>query len=111
MRATPLELVRAALGAADALATVRVGELEFGRRPSADELAVLRFLGWRQVAQAALTAVAGGRRLGVVVDAMHAASMIALAIWGPAALRRAAVSESAIACALAIWGGSIVRRS
>ncbi len=33
MRVTPLELARAALGAADALATARVGELEFGRRP------------------------------------------------------------------------------
>ncbi|THG29915.1 hypothetical protein [Naasia lichenicola] len=110
MRATPLELARAALGLADALATARVGEVEFGRRPTADELAVLRFLGWRQVTQASITALVGGRRLGVVVDALHAASMIALAIWGPATIRRAAVSESVIAGALAIWGGSILRR-
>ncbi len=71
---------------------------------------MLRFLGWRQIAQATVTAMAGGRRLGVVVDALHAASMIALAIWGPAALRRAAVSESVVASALAIWGGSVIRR-
>jgi hypothetical protein len=64
---------------------------------------VARVLGARHLGQAALLATVGGRvvaRLGAAVDALHGASMIALAL----AARRhrgAAMSSGAVAAALA----------
>ncbi len=66
---------------------------------------VVRVLGARQLGQAVLTGTEPKfTGLGAVVDAIHGASMVALAVrslrW-----RRAALSEAAMAAALSIAGG------
>jgi hypothetical protein len=76
-----------------------------GRLPSQRACRVARLLGARHLAQAALTAVAplpGVFAAGAGVDALHAASMLMLAVAGRAARRTAlkdVVAEAAFAAA------------
>lgn len=75
-----------------------------GAPVSGRERAVARVLGARQVAQAAVCGLAPTRGLiqaGGAVDAVHAASMLALAGAKPR-LRRALLAETAIAVVLAL---------
>ncbi len=72
---------------------------------------VIRLLGARQLFQAAASQLQPTPSIlvtGVVVDGVHAASMIALAIrdrqW-----RRAALGEALVACVLAVIGVSAAR--
>jgi hypothetical protein len=73
--------------------------------------AVVRVLGVRHLAQAAVTAGAPRPRVlaaGAGVDLCHAASMLALAAADPA-LRRAALTDASAATALAIAGAATAR--
>lgn len=102
-----VDVVRASLGVADAVGSEYVGMFELGRGPDATERTVYRVLGVRQLVQAGVTALGGSRGLGVAVDVLHAASMVALAAKGPATLRRGAVIQATIATGLAVWGGIV----
>jgi hypothetical protein len=79
--------------------------LATGRRPSRRACGVAWLLGARHLAQATLTARAPRPAVfaaGAVADALHAASMVMLAVVGRAARRTAlpdAVAEAAFAAA------------
>jgi hypothetical protein len=77
----PLEVVRAAYGAAELLAPGAVEGLLLGRRPDERARRVIRLLGARHLVQAIATARGGPalHRLGGGVDAIHAATMAVLA--------------------------------
>jgi hypothetical protein len=67
---------------------------------------VARVLGTRHVAQAAITAWAGGPEMvavGAVIDLCHAASMFAFAATVPS-LRRAELADALVATTLAAAG-------
>jgi len=105
-----LELVRLGLGAADVLAPQALGRAELGRRPDALSRGVLRVLGVRQVVQAGLVLrfpTRDARRLSAVVDLLHAASMVALAVLDRRR-RRGALVQAGIATGLGV--GELMRR-
>ena len=105
-------VARAGWGCVLLVATGRV--LRVGGRPPAPPaaLAVARVLGARQLVQAAVTAVRpGGPVAGVsaAVDALHAATDVALAAVAPR-WRRIALADTAVAAALAAAGWRARRR-
>lgn len=74
---------------------------------------VVRVLATRQLLQAAVTAAmptTDVRHLGAGVDALHAASMVALAVVD-SRRRRMALADAAVATAFAIIGGRAQRFS
>jgi hypothetical protein len=96
---------RAGYGAALLAAPAQLLAAAAGVQPGAAGCRVARLLGARQLIQAGLSAT-GSRpvlRLGAATDGLHSASMLALAAASPR-LRRAALTEAAIAAALA-WAG------
>lgn len=102
---TMVEPVRAVWGTLQLLApgyvAGRLG-LELDHRARA----VARVLAFRHLVQAALTSVIATtevRQLGVVVDALHAVSMVGLAVVDPRR-RRLALTDAAVATAFAIAG-------
>jgi hypothetical protein len=106
-----LTAVRAVLGAAELLAPRALTRVALGTALDGGGLAAVRVLGARHLAQAAAGGADPGRtatRLGATVDALHAASMLALAAadrrW-----RRAALTSASVAGALAVAG--VVRAS
>lgn len=73
---------------------------------------VMRVLGARQIAQAAvlLTADPPAHRVGALVDGLHAASMVLLAVVSPR-LRRAAITQSVLASGFAASELAAARRA
>jgi hypothetical protein len=106
-----LDVARLGVGASDLLATRTVAELDIGDVPDDLEIAVLRVLGARQIVQGTAQAFFGFRRVGVMMDVLHAVSMIALAAFGPKRLRRAALTQTTIASGFAVLGIVLKRRS
>jgi hypothetical protein len=114
---SPLTPVRAVYGAALVLSPSVPLRLATGRAPDRRTIAVVRVLGLRQVAQAALAAVSAARpaaarraaTVGAAVDAVHAASMLALAAWAPAR-RREALVDAGLAGAFAVAGARRAQR-
>jgi hypothetical protein len=99
------------LGATELLAPRALTRVVLGAPLDGGGLAAVRVLGARHLAQAAAGGADPGRtatRLGATVDALHAASMLALAAadrrW-----RRAALTSASVAGALAVAG--VVRAS
>jgi hypothetical protein len=86
---------------------------ELAGGPRADDLTcnVVRVLGGRHLAQAALTATGSARalRAGAVVDTLHAASMIPLAVTSREH-RRAAVVSATAATLFAVAGAAAAQR-
>jgi hypothetical protein len=110
MRTAPV-LLRGAYGLALCAAPGTLIRLAGGPPATPRDRAVARVLGVRQLAQAVVSAAAlspggapGGRAvvltLGAEVDALHAASMLALALADPPR-RRAGLAEAVIALAFA----------
>ena len=99
---------RAALGATQLSAPNLIAAKLFQQSLSANTQAVVRLLGARHLAQAAITATIPSRRVlmaGAAVDALHAATMIAAAI--DQRCRRVALADAATAAGLAIAGLSL----
>lgn len=94
-----MSLARAGYGAVLLCAPGAVIGLCTGRRASPRARAVARLLGFRHLAQAAMTAMAptpAVLAIGAEVDLAHAASMLALGA-GNWPLRRAPLSDAAVA--------------
>ncbi len=92
----PLSIVRVLYGSALLLAPDSL----IGERAGRSERAFARILGARHLVQAALAGPCSTPRLlrvGVAIDATHAATMIALAVWKPRL--RALASANALAAA------------
>lgn len=105
------DTVRVALGTAEAVAPEALAALENGRRGDSVTVRVHRVLGVRQIVQGAATAAAGSagaRRIGAVVDVLHAASMVLLAVLDPGR-RRAALVQAATAGCFAAIGAAAAR--
>ncbi|MBW4040980.1 MAG: hypothetical protein HIU86_02470 [Acidobacteria bacterium] len=106
MRAAPaglgVEVARIALGTADLLVLSRVPSGQ-GEEHRAFPGGVHSVLGARQLIQGATTARLGGasHTVGGCVDALHAVSMVGVAVVS-SRFRRAAVVQVAIASALAL---------
>ena len=103
-----LQTVRAAYGAALVLLPGPVIWLATGQLPSRRARRVAQVLGIRHLIQAALTAAAPESAvlsIGGQVDAVHAASMLALAAVSRAG-RRAALTDALTEAALAAAGRS-----
>jgi hypothetical protein len=98
-----VELVRGAWGACELLMPARLAKLALGRAGDGTEHLVIRVLGGRHVAQAALTARAepAVHMLGGVVDLTHSASMVLLALVDRKR-RRAAATSAAVALAFGV---------
>ncbi|WP_138443059.1 hypothetical protein [Sinomonas susongensis] len=98
----PLEVVRAAYGASELLAPGALERLLVGAAADQRARTTIRILGARHLLQAVVTARGGAtvHRLGGGVDALHAVSMAALAVFDPKR-RRAAAVNAAIALAFA----------
>jgi hypothetical protein len=80
-----------------------------GSRPSSRDVAVTRVLGVREVAQGVVLAVAPRTAaVGGAVDALHAASMLLLAVLSRRH-RRAALVSAAVAALLATASGRAAR--
>ena len=99
----PVGLVRAAYGAVLLLAPARVLELYGGPAEDGTAQTVARFLGGRHVLQAIVTRGGKFSSLGAVVDAMHAASMFALAMTS-AEYRKPAIIDGSVATTFAATG-------
>jgi hypothetical protein len=101
---------RAAYGAALLAAPVPILTAVTGVVPSARARRVTRLLGARLLAQAAISARAGGEllMLGAVADGLHAVSMLALAAPGHQ-LRRAELGDALVASLLAAAGLLLLR--
>lgn len=97
---TALALVRLGVGAAEVAGPSRVGEATLGHRPDGRERAVIRVLGARHLGQ--VVAARRGHDLlgGPVLDGLHAASMVGLALVSRRH-RRAALTSAAVAAAFA----------
>lgn len=105
-------LVRAAYGAVLLCVPGPLIRHVAGTRPDRRSLITARVLGVRHLAQGALTAANSGRqglRIGASVDAMHAASMAALAA-GDRNRRRIALTDGAIATTFSAFGMALARR-
>ncbi len=103
-----LQLIRAAYGTALVLAPGRTIRLATGRVPTRRTRRVAQLLGARHLAQTALTAVAPRPAVfaaGGQVDAVHAASMLLLAMIGDSG-RRAALTDALTEAAFAAAGFS-----
>lgn len=98
-----LEVVRAAYGAFELIEPATIARAALGTEPDPALQGMERILGARHLVQAVVTGASGGalHRAGAVVDLLHAASMVALAI-GDAKRRRAAATSAAIATAFAV---------
>ena len=96
--------LRLGVGLADLLATPAVARTcGVDASHQGPAVAVIRVLGARHLAQAALEALVPDRRVrlaGIGVDLAHAASMVALAAWSPAG-RRPALTSATVATSLA----------
>ena len=110
MNLAPTDVVRAAIGTFDVVAASRAASLELGRDARPGERDVFRILGARQVAQAAATSFGLSPVVGVVVDGLHVASMLGLAVAGPDRFRRGALVQTAIGTAFLIAGVVRIRR-
>ena len=109
------QLASARLGWAAVLLAVPgpLYELAAGRRGTPTEVGIVRLLGLREVGQAAITVnrpTAGVLRAGAAVDALHALSMVALAL-GSAAHRRPALASGTLAAAASASGFAIAAGS
>lgn len=108
-----LTLIRAGYGAVELQQPGFVSEL-VGQRPLDHRAAtVVQALGGRDLVQAAVCAVhptAATFRLGVGVDLLHAASMVALAMVDPK-YRRVATTQALTATAFAVAGMVTSRRA
>jgi hypothetical protein len=105
-KARGLQQVRAAYGAALVLVPGPVIWLATGQLPSRRARRVAQVLGIRHLVQAALTAAApepAVLAIGGQVDAVHAASMLLLALVSRAG-RRAALTDALTEAALAAAG-------
>jgi hypothetical protein len=98
-----VELVRGAWGACELLMPARLAKLTLARAGDSRERLVVRILGGRHVAQAALTARAEPvvHMLGGAVDLTHSASMVLLALVDRRR-RRAAATSAAVALAFGV---------
>jgi len=100
----PLEMLRAAYGAAELLAPGAAECFLIGRSPDVHARTFIRVLGARHLLQAAaLTAFGGGaalHRISAGVDALHALTMLVLAAVDRRR-RHPAVANAAIALAFA----------
>lgn len=106
-----LDLARGSLGLVELVAPAAVLRAVGTDPADPESLAVVRVLGARHLLQAVITTArptSGTRRLGVGVDAAHAASMIALAV-ASRSHRRAALCSATTATALAA-GGLLARK-
>ncbi|HEY8319016.1 MAG TPA: hypothetical protein VIG76_09305 [Amnibacterium sp.] len=103
----PADLVRLTAGVLDLTAPRVVAATELGSPPRTTDVVVYRVLGARQAGQAWVTAATGWNALGAVVDGLHLASMVPVALlsrrW-----RRAALVQIAVAGTLLVVG---LRRS
>jgi len=99
----PIAIVRAAYGVA-LVTSPRAMLTISGGRSAADDgaVAVARILGARHLLQALVQRRGAFPRLGALIDAIHAASMFALASASDA-YRKPALSDGAIAATLAAW--------
>lgn len=101
-------LTRAGYG----LLQIAYAGVRLGKEESTAARRTVRVLGARQIVQAAVTGPAPTRTLltlGVGVDLLHAASMLALAACRPR-WRRVALGEAVAASALAVAGAASARR-
>jgi hypothetical protein len=101
---SPLSAVRIALGATELLAPRALTRAVLGTPLDGVGLGAVRVLGARHLAQAASCAAVPSptaSRLGAAVDALHAASMLALAAFDRR-YRRAALTSAAVAGGLAV---------
>jgi hypothetical protein len=98
---TRLALARAGVGLAELTAPGYVGAIALGRPPDGREQAVLRVLGARHLGQ--YVASRTGHRLlaGPALDALHAASMVGLALVSRR-YRRPALTSAAVAAAFSV---------
>lgn len=89
-----LEALRALYGLVELAAPDAVTAALLGRAPDHRMRVVIRILGARHVAQAALTLAAprAMHRVGGVVDLLHAGSMVGLAVLDPRRRRAAALN-------------------
>jgi hypothetical protein len=104
-------LIRVGYGAALLCRPGALLQARTGRPPSRRARAVCRILGLRHLVQAAVCGAYPARRLvraGILVDVLHAASMLALAS-DDAAMRPAALADSAVAGGLAAACGACLR--
>ena len=96
-----LEVVRAAFGLSELLLPNIVAEHILGHRADPRERVFIRILGARHLIQAAVlfpvTGVAG-HRLGALVDAIHATTMLVVAVKDPQ--RKVAATVNATAAAI-----------
>ncbi len=109
----PLEAVRAIYGLCELLAPDFVSGRLLGKAPDRKARVVIRILGARHLVQAVLTFRAGSvaHGIGGWVDAIHAASMVALAAVDPRRRTSAAVNAAiAVVFAAAEFQGLPVRR-
>lgn len=92
----PLEVVRAAYGLCELLAPDFLSGRLLGDAPDGKVRLVIRILGARHLVQALLTARSGrtAHRVGGSVDALHAASMVALAARNDRYRKSAAVNAA-----------------
>ncbi|MDQ1530265.1 MAG: hypothetical protein QOE37_370 [Microbacteriaceae bacterium] len=97
------DLVRLAGGSANLLMTTAVASRQLGGPPNQRDLTVFRVLGVRQVLQAWAMAGTDLRALGAIVDLLHLATMLPVALlsrrW-----RRAALLQAAMAAGYAVEG-------
>lgn len=111
---TALATLRAALGTAYLAVPQWIPGLLLGVRLDPRARLVVRILGARQLLQAAVLRIAApsrlALRLGSVVDALHAASMLSLAAFDDRR-RRAALGDAAVASSLAAAGWVQAHRS
>jgi hypothetical protein len=104
---------RAAYGVVQLVAPGWSGEALLGGGLDTTSRRAVRLLGARQVVQASVSAARPMREvlvLGAVVDGLHAASMVGLAV-GVRRYRRPAMASAAIAAAFTIAGALSVRSS
>jgi len=109
--ATRLSQVRAGLGLVQLFAPGLAGRQLMGQPFERHARIVVRTLGIRQLAQAVVTVAAPDTvvlSLGVGVDAAHAATMLALALFSRR-WRRAALVDAVIAATLASMGAAAAR--
>jgi hypothetical protein len=106
------DVARAGIGFVDIAAPRPIVGAELGHGPDESEIAIIRLLGIRQLAQTALSQFPTLRTAGTAVDALHGISMLALAWRGPAAYRKGALTQAAIAGVFTAAGLiSLIRRA
>lgn len=98
-----LEAVRALYGAVELVEPALVGRAVLGHEPDDVVQGTARVLGARHLVQATVTGLTGGalHRAGGVVDLLHAATMVLVAVTD-AKRRRPAVFSASVALTFAV---------